>query len=130
MLLVALITIRARHLPSAAAVTLLLLIAFVLSGKVYSPQYTLWLLPLVAVCVRQLSLVVAWQAAELVYWSTEMWAWVPADWQPAVGVSVLTLRIGATLLVAAYVIRHLSSSGGDLTPDRPEPVSVGGRADA
>lgn len=112
---VAVVVLRARQAPTAAAVTLLLLVAFVLSGKVYSPQYTLWLLPFVAVCVRPLALVVVWQVAELLYWGTHLWAWVPEDWYTVVNLTVLTLRIAATLLVAAYVVRSLRS---------PTPVAV------
>lgn len=48
--------------------TLLTVAAFLVTNKVYSPQYVLWLLPLAVVAGVPLTVVIIWQAAEVVYW--------------------------------------------------------------
>ncbi|MFC7731040.1 hypothetical protein [Actinomadura keratinilytica] len=52
---------------------LLVLIAFMLPNKVWSPQYVLWLLPLVALARPRLPAYLLWQAGELVYFFGIWW---------------------------------------------------------
>lgn len=47
---------------------LLTMTAFLVTNKVYSPQYVLWLLPLVVVAGTPLFMILIWQAAEVAYW--------------------------------------------------------------
>lgn len=47
---IALLIVVAPLRPRVGQVSLLVLIAFMLTNKVYSPQYVLWLLPFVAMC--------------------------------------------------------------------------------
>ncbi|WP_117214102.1 glycosyltransferase 87 family protein [Allorhizocola rhizosphaerae] len=46
----------------------LLVAAFLVTNKVYSPQYVLWLLPLAVAAGAPLLSLVLWQAGELAYW--------------------------------------------------------------
>ena len=55
--------------PSLAQLALLVVAAFAITNKVYSPQYVLWLLPLAALARPRWPLFLAWQAAEAVYWA-------------------------------------------------------------
>jgi uncharacterized membrane protein len=53
---------------SFAQLAFLVVAAFALTNKVYSPQYVLWLLPLAALARPRWGLFLLWQACEAVYW--------------------------------------------------------------
>lgn len=56
--------------PTLADVSFILMAATLCIGKVYSPQYVLWLVPLAAIAIRRRSHLYAfwiWQAAEVIY---------------------------------------------------------------
>lgn len=55
--------------PRFAQLALLTIAAFLLVNKVYSPQYVLWLLPLVALARPRLRDWLIWQACEVFYWA-------------------------------------------------------------
>ena len=65
---VAWLVLTAPRRPRLAQVAVLLLIVFLVFNKVYSPQYVLWLLPLVVLARPVLLDVALWTAAELVYY--------------------------------------------------------------
>lgn len=65
---VVVLSLRAPRRPRLAQVTLLLTLIFLMFNTVYSPQYALWLLPLVVLARPKLLDVGVWTAAELVYW--------------------------------------------------------------
>ncbi len=54
--------------PRLETVTLLTVAAFLITNKVYSPQYVLWLLPLAVAAGVPLLMLAAWQSAEVAYW--------------------------------------------------------------
>jgi uncharacterized membrane protein len=59
-----------QHPPTLAEVSFILLAATLCIGKVYSPQYVLWLAPLAAIAIRERSHLFAfwlWQAGEVIY---------------------------------------------------------------
>ncbi len=58
----------ARREPTPAELSLLIVAAFVLTNKVYSPQFVLWLVPLVILAAPRLREYVAWQAVEVFHW--------------------------------------------------------------
>jgi uncharacterized membrane protein len=97
--------------PTVAQLTFLTVAAFLVTNKVYSPQYVLWLLPLVVLARahlpvrRVLPAWALWQAAELAYWLA-IWRFftrLSADdaWQyPA----ATAARVMATLLLCGLVV--------------------------
>ena len=54
--------------PGAPEVTLLLLVAWLLSTKEWSSQFSLWLVPIIVLAVPKWRLVFAWGAVEAVLW--------------------------------------------------------------
>ncbi len=100
--------------PTLADVSFILMAATLCIGKVYSPQYVLWLVPLAAIAIRQRSHLFAfwiWQAAEVIYHL--------AIWQhlalvsgshfglPEVGYALASLgRITASAYLIAVLVRY------------------------
>jgi uncharacterized membrane protein len=61
------LALRAPRQPRFAALALLTVAAFLLTSKVWSQQFVLWLLPLVVLARPRWGAFVAWQAAEVTY---------------------------------------------------------------
>ena len=98
--------------PTAAQLTFLTVAAFLVTNKVYSPQYVLWLLPLVVLAraslpPRQvLPAWLVWQAAEMTYW-VAIWRFFihhpqSEGWQYPAAIFV---RVAVTVWLAVLVIR-------------------------
>ena len=62
-----------RRRPRLAQIAFLVIAAFALSGKVYSPQYVLWLVPLAAMARPRWQDFLIWQAGEVVYFAAIWW---------------------------------------------------------
>lgn len=54
--------------PRLAQLALLVVAAFLLTTKVWSPQYSLWLVPLVALARPRFRISLLWQASEILVW--------------------------------------------------------------
>lgn len=67
---VAWLTWKAPRRPRLAALTFLVVAAFLLVNKVWSQQFVLWLLPLVVLARPRWGAFLAWQAAEVIYFFT------------------------------------------------------------
>ncbi|TCO32696.1 putative membrane protein [Kribbella steppae] len=65
---IAILGLMAPRPPRFAQLAFLVVAAFLLVNKVYSPQYVLWLLPLVALARPRLRDWLIWQACECFYW--------------------------------------------------------------
>ncbi|GAC1323220.1 MAG: glycosyltransferase 87 family protein [Mycobacteriales bacterium] len=62
---IALLALRAARRPRLAQVVFLVLVAFLLTNKVYSPQYSLWILPLAVLARPRWTTFLAWQLGEV-----------------------------------------------------------------
>ncbi|WP_150462371.1 glycosyltransferase family 87 protein [Nesterenkonia ebinurensis] len=62
--------LRAPQAPTVAQLCLLIVGCFVLLGKVYSPQFVIWLIPLVVLAVPRVRVFWIWQAAEVFHWAS------------------------------------------------------------
>ena len=67
-LAIAWFALATRRRPRLAQLIFLVVAAFLLTNKVWSPQYSLWLLPLVALALPRWRPVLAWQFSEAVVW--------------------------------------------------------------
>lgn len=125
---IAMIGLMAPQRPRFAQLAFLTIAAFLLVNKVYSPQYVLWLLPLVALARPRLRDWLIWQACEMFYWAM-VWLHLAGFLQPGQSenpdkiywFSVL-VRLAGTAWLMLVVTRDI------LQPAR-DPVRRGDQAD-
>ncbi|WP_243718576.1 glycosyltransferase 87 family protein [Actinomadura sp. 7K534] len=70
---IAVLALAAPRRPRLPQLMFLVLVAFMLPNKVWSPQFVLWLLPLAVLARPKLPAFVAWQVAEVVYFFGIWW---------------------------------------------------------
>jgi uncharacterized membrane protein len=70
---IAWLALAARRRPRIASLLFLIVAAFVLTNKVYSPQYSLWLVPLAVMARPRWRDFLVWQAGEVVYFAAIWW---------------------------------------------------------
>ncbi|MGD5691124.1 hypothetical protein QUT48_23110, partial [Xanthomonas citri pv. citri] len=71
------VVLTARQAPRLGQITFLVVLAFMITNKVWSPQYSLWLVPLLVLALPRWRLVLSWAAVEAVYWYLRMWTFLP-----------------------------------------------------
>ena len=125
--LIALLSLATKRRPRLAQVAFLVIAAFVLSGKVYSPQYVLWLVPLAAMARPRWRDFLIWQVGEVVYFAAIWWhlAGYGIEDAKALGVELYAIatfiHVAATVYFAVMVIR-------DMVEPEHDPVRTDGIA--
>ncbi|MFK0289103.1 glycosyltransferase family 87 protein [Streptomyces sp. NPDC090442] len=110
----ALLTLYAPRRPRFAQLAFLVVALFILTNKVYSPQYVLWLIPLAALARPRWRDFLIWQACEVMYF-LGIWMYLaytgngdkhqglpPEGYQLAIALHLL-----GTLYVCAMVVRDI-----------------------
>ncbi|RLP06294.1 glycosyltransferase family 87 protein [Propionibacterium australiense] len=115
-LVAVLVTVAPRR-PRAAQVILLVLIVFTVCGKVYSPQYALWLLPFVVLARPRVRDWAEWNITELCYYFA-VWAFLDGVMGPGTGADSLYwiatfLRVGGQLWLASSVVHDILNPWDD-----------------
>jgi uncharacterized membrane protein len=129
---IAVLVLRAPRRPRVGQVAFLTVVAFLLTNKVYSPQYVLWLVPLAALARPRWRPFLAWQAAEVLVLVTRYYYFSGAtgDTAPGLGlgwfVSAVLLRDLALIVLSALVVRDIWNPDAD--PVRAD-VTNGGSSD-
>ena len=112
---VAWLTLAAPVRPRVAQVAFLLVAVFLLTNKVWSPQYSLWLLPLAILARPRWRSLLAWQATEAALWVPRM-LWYLGTEDNGVDVEWFLLAVAvrdiAVVILVALVVRDV------LDPDR------------
>jgi uncharacterized membrane protein len=112
LILVAVLGLTAPVRPRLAQLAFLCILAFLLTTKVWSPQYSLWLVPLVALARPRWRLTLVWQFSEIAVWLGTLTLLVGYD-VPEHGISygwlvlLLAIRDGLLLGIAALVVREM-----------------------
>ena len=117
---VAVLALAAPRRPRLPQLIFLLTAAFLLTNKVWSPQYVVWLVPLVVLARPRLGGYLIWQAAEVAYfyaiWGYLIFETPDAHASGAVGpglyFTALLARFCSVLLLSGLVIRDI------IRPDR------------
>ena len=121
--LITALALTAPEPPRLAQLVFLAVAAFLLVNKVWSPQYTLWLLPLAVLARPRVRELAIWQAAEVAYFVV-VWLYLASLYdQDRVLISaegyafVIVVRVVALLWFAALVVRDILRPEND--PVRP-----------
>jgi uncharacterized membrane protein len=123
---IALLALAAPRRPRLPQVCFLLLAAFLMTNKVWSPQYVIWLLPLAVLARPRLWPYLLWQLAEVGYFFG-IWAYLIFQYRVDGGTvagyqgistgwyfALLVARFLTVGLLAAYVVRDILSSERDV----------------
>ena len=109
---VAALGVMAPRTPRLAQLGFLVVAAFLLVNKVYSPQYVLWLLPLAVLARPRWRDLLVWQAGELVYFAA-VWFYLGGWLEDSVGGEspaydiAIWVRVAAQLYLVAMVVRDV-----------------------
>ncbi len=122
--------------PRMAQLAFLVVAAFLLVNKVYSPQYVLWLLPLAVLARPRWRDLLIWQAGELFYFAA-VWLYLGNVTAPAAEGApdglywlAIAVRVAAQLYLMAVVVRdvlrpwHDPVPRDDLSAHRKDPAAV------
>jgi uncharacterized membrane protein len=120
----------AHRRPRFAQLALLTLAAFLLTNKVYSPQFALWMLPLVALARPRWRDFLIWQAGQTVYF-LGVWLWLNGFSEPERAISdegyafLILIQVASTLWICAVVVRDILQPSCDPIRTRPDGTSTG-----
>ncbi len=110
---IAWLTLGAPRRPRLAAVLFLIVAAFVLTNKVYSPQYSLWLVPLAVMARPRWREFLIWQAGEVVYFAAIWWFLVGYGIDDTTGLTgqeytvAVVIHVLVTVYFAAMVLQDM-----------------------
>lgn len=106
----ALLALRAPRPPRLAALCFLVVASFLLVNKVWSPQYSLWLVPLAALALPRLPVVLAWMTVDALVWVPRMFYYLtPAEQglPPEWFLGAVVVRDAVVVLLAVLVVRSV-----------------------
>jgi hypothetical protein len=105
---IAALALLAPRRPRLAQLSFLVLAAFLLTNKVYSPQYVVWLVPLAALARPRWRDFLIWQAAEVLHWAGT-WLYL-VSFTPAAADRALS-EWASNVVVLAHVVATAWFSG-------------------
>jgi uncharacterized membrane protein len=125
------LALRAPHPPRVASLAFLVVASFLLVNKVWSPQYSLWLVPLAVLALPRWRLLLAWMAVDALVWAPRMYYYLtpankglPPDWF----LGAVVLRDAFVALLCVLVVRSVLRP--DTDPVRAAPDKWSGTSDA
>ena len=114
---VAYIALTAPRRPRVAQLAFLVIAAFLLVNKVWSPQFSLWLIPLAVLALPHRRILLAWMTIDALVWIPRMMylfgeekKGLPEQWFTA----TVLLRDIAVLVLMALVVRQIYRPAEDL----------------
>jgi uncharacterized membrane protein len=122
---IAYVGLTAKQRPRLAQLAFLVVAAFLLTNKVWSPQYSLWLVPLAVLALPHRRILLAWMTIDMLVWVPRMLylfgeqkMGLPQQWFT----TTVLLRDIAVMSLCALVIREIYRPELDI-------VRHGGRVD-
>ncbi|MEP6852346.1 MAG: glycosyltransferase 87 family protein [bacterium] len=131
--IVAALGLSAPIRPRVAQLALLVVAAFLLTTKVWSPQYSLWLVPLVALARPRWRLALLWQGSEILVWIiTLLWLSGFNDSDRAIDYGwlmlVILIRDGLLLTILGLVVYEMWHPSADVVRTGPRYGASGNQA--
>ena len=133
---VVVLALRAPRRPRLPQLLFLVVLAFLLSNKVWSPQFSLWLVPLAALALPRWRPLLAWGAAEALVLFTRFYFFVRGSdpqGQEGIGdgwfIGAVLLRDAVLVGIAALVVREVLEPGRDRVRATGEDDPAGGVLD-
>lgn len=133
LLAIAGLILYAPRRPRLGQVAFLTVAAFVLTNKVYSPQYVLWLLPLVALARPRWRLWLIWQATEVVLIVLLYLFFIWTDTSTSRGIEYPWFFFAGDLprdvvlvVIAGFVVREIWYPGTDIVRAHGDDDPAGG----
>jgi uncharacterized membrane protein len=114
------VALTAPRRPRLPQLLFLMAAAFMLTNKVWSPQYVLWLLPLIVLARPRLPAFLAWQAGEVAYFFGIWWYLLYQQTQGADGIgdnvyaATMLARFLTVLAMAVLVLVDIYRPAHDL----------------
>jgi len=137
---IAVLALTAPRRPRLSQLFFLTLAAFLLTNKVWSPQYVVWLVPLAVLARPRLPAYVVWQLAEMAYFLAIWWYLLTVPGMGAASgfhgigqgwyFTALLARFAATALLAGLVVRDILRPGADAVRADGTDDPAGGVLDA
>jgi uncharacterized membrane protein len=104
------LALRAPQPPRVASLAFLTVASFLLVNKVWSPQYSLWLVPLAVLALPHWRVLLAWMAVDALVWAPRMYYYLtpankglPPDWF----LGAVVIRDAAVVLLCVLVVRSV-----------------------
>ncbi len=114
---IAYLALTAARRPRLAQLCFLVVAAFLLTNKVWSPQYSLWLVPLAVLALPHRRILLAWMTIDALVWAPRMYYYLgedakglPEQWFTG----TVILRDLAVLGLCALIVHQILQPGDDL----------------
>ncbi len=114
---IAYLALTAPRRPRLAQLCFLVVAAFLLTNKVWSPQYSLWLVPLAVLALPHRRILLAWMTIDALVWVPRMYYYLgedakglPEQWFT----STVLLRDLAVVALCALIVRQILRPEDDL----------------
>ncbi len=129
---IAWIALTAARRPRLAQLAFLVVAAFLLTNKVWSPQYSLWLVPLAVLALPHRRILLAWMTVDALVWVPRMYYYlgedrkgVPEQWFTG----TVILRDIAVIALCVLIVRQIYRPAADLVRRDGADDPVGGTLD-
>ena len=129
------LAIKAPRPPRLASLAFLVIASFLLVNKVWSPQYSLWLVPLAVLALPRWRLLLGWMAVDALLWVPRMFYYLtPAHkgLPPDPFLTMVFVRDAIVALLCAFVVHSILRPAVDPVriagvddPDWPTPGQAG-----
>lgn len=121
---IGLLALRAPRPPAVAELGFLMVAAFLLINKVWSPQYSLWLVPLAVLALPRWRLLLAWMAVDALVWVPRMYQYLGVEnkglpMEPFL--ATVLIRDAVVVGLCVLVVRQMWRPEPDPARD-PDPV--------
>jgi uncharacterized membrane protein len=106
--LIALLALTSPRRPRLAQLAFLIVAAFILTNKVYSPQFVIWLIPLLALARPRWRDFLIWQGIEGLHWAA-VWMYLGqvtsgGPTQHNIDMPYYVLAVGLHMIATAYLM--------------------------